>query len=384
MAMSYQQTTTGVKKSPPDTPVGWTEERLAALRSARALAHGSRTLWEIARHTGGRFLPPASAEERTAWPLTDSQKERLAASWREPIEPLAEYLDRHGICAIFADDPGYPAELLRIPDPPYVIFLRGTPLRDEVRIAIVGTRRMTSYGRRSAAFFGGELGRAGITVVSGLATGIDAESHRACIDAGGRAVAVLPGGVDDASVVPRSNMTLVRDILAADGTLASEHLPGTDMKPYSFLYRNRIIAGLSNAVLIVEGDHDSGALVTARLALEQGKEVLAVPGSIWSRASKGPNRLLADGARLCESMQDIWEALGMDGREARRTTQARSGLPPTPAENCILELCGEERTADELARLSGFSAQEVASALSLLELKGRILNVGPKTFLRLP
>lgn len=360
----------------------WTEERIAAYRLVRAWECGSRTL----RRIWSMFPDPRTVVRELSEneiKLTDVQKRALTASLKDPVDADIALMERERIDFILPSDPLFPNGLASIPDPPAALFLRGAISQDELRISIVGTRNMTPYGRRSAEFFARELALNGVTVVSGLALGTDAAGHRGCMEAGGRTIAVLPSGVDNRSISPQTNLPLAERIVETNGLLLSENAPGTPTLPYQFLQRNRLISGLSDAVVIIEADHGSGALVTARLALEQGREVLAVPGSIWSNASRGTNTLIRDGARPCTSMDDIRSAMNIHGdQRISSISEARSILPQTPEEQCLIEALSTPKSVDELTRASNRSPAEVSAVLSVLEMKGRIISVGPKTYVK--
>jgi DNA processing protein len=359
----------------------WTEEHIAAYRLVRAWECGSRTLWRI----WNSFPDPHAFIEKlhgSNVKLTDTQRRALMTSLKTQVDSDIALMEREGIDFILPNDPLFPNTLKSIPDPPAALFLRGTPLKDELCISLIGTRSMTPYGQRSAEFFARELATNGVTVVSGLALGTDAACHRGCLDAGGRTVAVLPSGINNRSISPQTNLVLAERILDSGGLLLSENAPGTPTLPYQFLHRNRLISGLSDAVVIIEADHGSGALVTARLALEQGREVLAVPGSIWSNASRGTNELIRDGARPCATIDDIWSAMNLHNSDhkIKSISEARSNLPQTPEEERLLKELSAPKSVDELTRSTKQSPAEVSAVLSVLEMKGRIISVGPKTY----
>ncbi len=388
--MSYQNPREIVKTSPVASgetrtfASNLTAERLASLQIASVWEIGSRTIrriWEA--HPDPReFL----ARGRTGWEtfgLTQVQCNALATAIAHGARALAERLAREGIRFVLPGDAEYPPHLGRTADPPGALFLRGAELKDEVRVAVVGTRKMSDYGKRATELIAGELGRNKITVVSGLALGVDAAAHEACLDAGGRAIAVLPSGVDDASIAPRTNFRLAARILESGGTLVSEQAPGTPTLPFQFLHRNRLISGLADATAVIEADHDSGSLVTARLALEEGREVLAVPGPIFSATSRGTNALITHGARPCTSAGDILETLGYGHAErAKQISNARTLIPVTPEEQRVLDALTEPRSVDDIARTTGLAVGTASALVSMLELKGRIVSVGPRTFAR--
>ena len=265
-------------------------------------------------------------------------------------------------------DPGYPVLLRQIPDPPASLWLRGdadVDVLDAPAVAIVGARACSGYGRSVARMLASELSAAGAVVVSGLARGIDGEAHRGALAAGGRTVAVLGCGVD--RDYPAAHAQLARSIVASGGLVVSEYEPGVEPAPWRFPARNRIIAGLARATVVVEARERSGALITADFALEDGREVLAVPGEITSALSVGSNGLLRQGATPASCSADVRAAIGL---EARTTSPS---VPDAPGVAPILEaLAAGVGTADELARATGLPAATVAAALVELELAGAV------------
>ncbi len=369
------------KKDPMSIPLdsGWTGDRMAALRLA--------SVWQLSASMRAEIWK--RAPDPATWPslewLTDVQRQALHVVLDRDVKRDVEMLDQAGIRFLRPGDAEFPSGLSREPDPPFAIFVRGTRLSDGMRVGVVGTRRMTPYGRRATELITGELVRHGVTIVSGLALGIDGAAHAACVEASGQTIAVLPGGIDDISLVPRRHLPLAKRILETNGILLSEHAPGTPVHPYHFLHRNRLIAALSDAVVVVEADHDSGALVTAKLALECGREVLAVPGSLWSPASRGTHALIRQGARLCASADDVFAALGLSNpAHAKQIADVRNTIPMSPEEEHILTGLAEPRTIDELARHLDMPVSIVGALVSSLELKGRIISVGPRTFVKTP
>jgi DNA processing protein len=284
-----------------------------------------------------------------------------------------------GIQLLCREDREYPEALLHIPSPPSLIYIRGDLVPgDAWSVAIVGTRSPTSYGREAARRLTAELAAAGVTVVSGLAIGIDSVAHIAALEAGGRTLAVLANGVD--MVYPERNLRLA-DRIRAQGALISEFPIGTRPLPQLFPVRNRLISGLTRAVVVVEARPGSGALITVEYALEQGRDVFAVPGPIYSPASAGPHQLIRNGAGLATCAADILEALG--GEDIRAQRQAREVLPDEPDERALLELLAEEpQHIDELRRTVGWPIDRVSATLALLELKGFVRQAGPMEYLR--
>jgi len=262
--------------------------------------------------------------------------------------------------------PGYPALLRAIPDPPPVLWLRGEAppaLLARPSVAIVGARACSSYGRSVARTLGRELAAAGLVVVSGLARGIDGEAHRGALDAGGITVAVLGCGID------RDYPAAHRDLagrIAERGLIVSEYEPGIEPAPWRFPARNRIIAGLCLATVVVEARERSGALITADFALEDGREVMAVPGEITSAVSAGSNALLRLGATPVTAAADVLEAYGIE--IVAEAPEAPGGL----AGRLLAYLAESPASIDELARASGIAPGEVAAALIELELAGWI------------
>jgi DNA processing protein len=278
-------------------------------------------------------------------------------------------------------DPAYPANLRRIHDAPLVLAVRGTlEPGDAKAAAVVGSRGASAYGLRMATYLAGELARAGIAVVSGLAQGIDAAAHRGALAARGRTIAVLGCGID--RVYPEANGKL-RDEVAASGAVISEFPIGTPPAPENFPRRNRIISGLSLGVVVVEADRKSGSLITARCALEQGREVFAVPGNADSPRSRGCHWLIKQGAKLADSPADILEEIAPQLRgtagDAARPVAPRLG----DEERRVLALCeaAERVHADEIAEASGLPVSRLAGILLTLELQD-LLEPLPGQFFR--
>ncbi len=258
----------------------------------------------------------------------------------------------------------FPAALAAIFDPPPGLFVRGAApleLLDRPAVAIVGARACSAYGSHVARAFGRELAAAGLLVVSGMARGIDGEAHRGALDAGGATVAVLGCGID--RDYPAAHAELARRI-CRDGLVVSEYPPGVQPAPWRFPARNRIVAGLAQATVVVEARERSGALITADLALEEGREVFAVPGEITSSLAAGTNALLRSGATAATSAADVLEAFGLDAPDP-------AGPPLSAAGEAVLGRVRDGPTsADELVRAVGLDAAVVAAALAELELHG--------------
>lgn len=301
---------------------------------------------------------------------------------RPAIDPDAEMerLERHGVHVLTWRDPDYPKRLGEIDDRPPVLFVRGQ-LRpeDEWAVAVVGTRRATPYGRQVAEVMTGELAASGVTVVSGLARGIDAVAHRAALAAGGRTIAVMACGLD--IIYPAEHTRLAQEIIE-HGALVSEQPLGAPPRADYFPRRNRIMSGLSLGVLVVEGDAKSGALITARQALDQNRDVFAVPGSIFAPSSRGTNKLIREGeARLVLSATDILEELNLT--VVAHQPPLAAALPADDAEALLLQHLGlEPAHIDEVGRAVGLPIATVSSALAMLELKGLVRQVGSMNYVR--
>lgn len=281
-------------------------------------------------------------------------------------------------------DTRYPLQLRSIPDPPDRLFVRGK-LPDAPMLAIVGSRRATPYGQRIAHWLAAELGAAGFVVISGLARGIDAAAHRGALTTQTPTVAVLATGLD--RIYPPEHHELA-DTIACNGALVTEASAGTAPLPGLFPVRNRIISGLSLGVVIVEAAARSGALITARMALEQGREVFAIPGSIENPLTEGTHHLIQDGAKLVHSPADIFEEfrhldLSRARVRTRTCTRADSG-PQEPDLYAVWELLEYDRSRhhDELAAMLGIKVQEVSRRLTLMEMRNYIIGVAEGAIVR--
>lgn len=320
-------------------------------------------------------------EHRTRWSATDE----------------AERFARSGIRLVGLEDEDFPALLRQLFDPPIGLYVLGELRGTDPALAFVGSRKATPYGRLATQALVRPLAVRGLTIVSGLAYGIDAEAHRATLGVHGHTIAVLGGGIDDASLYPRAHRQLAAEIVAAGGAVVSEFPPGTSVRAEFFPQRNRIIAGLARGVVVVEAGRESGALITARCALAENREVFAVPGSIVSPLSEGTNHLIAEGASPALTAESILENFALaevfqTRRETARTTPpATRGVPlpdhparaPSPVADAILsQLATEPRDIDALVAACTLPAQEVSAMLSLLELEGRVREVGGKQYVR--
>lgn len=300
----------------------------------------------------------------------------IAARQKRDIAHEIARIESVGAHFITLDDDAYPSLLRHIDDAPPILYVRGSVLPHDARaLAIVGTRKPTHYGSDAAYRIARELSAHGVTVVSGLAHGIDAAAHRGALDGGGRTIAVLGNGIDQ--VYPRDHAELATRI-SQSGALMTEFALGSKPEARHFPARNRIMSGLSLAVLIVEAPLQSGALITATAAAEQGRDVFAIPGSIFSPASVGTNKLIQDGAQLVTSAEDILEALDLSTlTNASVQPDVMHDAPENDEERIILRLLSHEPIhVDDIIRQTRMNTAVVLSTLTMLELKQLARNVG--------
>lgn len=326
-----------------------------------------------------------------AWQASESQLRDIGFDSRA-IESLREArqtfdLDRYvrqvetsGARAITWNSPDYPNLLKQIPAAPPLIFVRGGfEPADQWAVAVVGTRRLSAYGRLMTRDLVTGLAQNGITVVSGLARGIDGVAHQAALDAGGRTIAVMGCGID--KVYPPEHRDLAHAIVD-HGALVTDFPLGTEPSSANFPARNRLISGLSLGVLVVEAGEKSGALITSRFALEQDRDVFAVPGNINSPVSVGANRLIQQGAKLVMGVEDILEEMNL--RMVGERAVAQVALAETAEEAALLgQLSSQPTHVDELGRLTGLPSSLVSSTLTIMELKGYVQQVGGMNYVRL-
>lgn len=296
---------------------------------------------------------------------------------RKKVNPDRELqiVQRLGLTVLSLGDKKYPKLLSEIPDPPIILYVKGDPgALDNLNIAVVGSRRCSPYGLQMATRIAEELAGAGAAVISGLALGIDGAAHTATLQAGGITVAVLGNGLDQ--IFPSSHSGLARRITESGGAIISEYAPGTPGLKFNFPLRNRIIAGLSKAVVVVEADLKSGALYTASAGLDYNREVLAVPGDVTRSQAAGCNRLIQMGARLVTSAQDIFDALEVETKVSQKTAQ--KAFPDNPTEEAIYAMLDSSisKNLDEIIRACKLPAADVGSAITLMEIKGLIRNQG--------
>ena len=294
------------------------------------------------------------------------------------LEDYWEKISKQDIHALIWSDPDYPPHLKEIDQPPPVLYLRGEiTSEDHWAVAIVGTRQVTAYGRQVTEELAAVLAHNGVTIVSGLARGIDAIAHSAALKAGGRTLAVLGSGVD--KIYPPEHRQMAEKMLM-HGALVSDYAPGTPPESTNFPPRNRIISGLSMAVVVVEAGETSGALITAEFAVNQGREVFAVPGNILAPQSKGCNRLIANGARPLLNAEDVLEALDLTRNIER--SEVRKAIPADATESALLEMLSQEPLhIDDFRAQIGLPIEKISAALTMVELKGMVRQVGGMNYI---
>ena len=363
---------------------------------------GPTRLRRVVEHFGAArraWQAPAAELARVAG-LAESAARALADARQAPrLVELARSLSRAGARVVTLWDAGYPVALRQMPEPPPVLFVRGElKPADAWAVAIVGSRSADVVGLLTAERLAGELASAGFTVVSGLAAGVDQAAHRGALSAGGRTIGVLGCGIDQ--VYPRQHQELYQRV-ARQGALLSEYPPGTPPAPWQFALRNRIIAGLSAAVVVVEARANSGAIATALLAQELSREVLAVPGDILRATCRGSNRLLADGARICLTVDDVLEAAteqlrrwgigpqgsaaGTSAGAAARSSAGSADDEPALSEGAARLWSALGRRPQELEELSARTGEAVGTLLNWLtelEVAGRAVRLPDGRWLR--
>ncbi len=339
-----------------------------------------------------KLLYEAFGDARTAWAASmadwqeaglDTRTAQALEQQRRRITPDAEVerLVRLRVGVVRLVDADYPRLLREAPAPPPVLYVRGAlRVEDDLAIAVVGTRRVSAYGRQITEQLVTGLASQGVTIVSGLARGVDTVAHNAALAAGGRTIAVQGCGPD--LVYPPENAKLAARIVEEwGGAIITEYAPGVQPEAGNFPARNRIISGVSRAVLVTEAPADSGALITARFAGEQGRDVMAVPGNVTSRSSAGANRLIQDGAKLVMEVADV--LLELNPHMAPQQRELRELLPTDEVEAKLVTLlreAGDAQHIDDLCRASGLPTAQVSGALVMLELKGLARLVGPMTY----
>jgi len=291
------------------------------------------------------------------------------------LEKEMEKLAKENIGILTILDQEYPKLLKEIYDPPYIMYIRGQlKPEDEFALAIVGTRRLSPYGQQVASHLARDLAQAGLTIVSGLAHGIDTLVHLAAVQEKKRTIAVVGSSLDWQSLFPPENRKLAQQIMQ-NGAILSEYPLGSFALKHHFPARNRIISGLSLGTMVVEAPEKSGALITARHALDQNRDVFAIPGSIYSNTSLGPNGLIKMGAKLVTGVGDILDELNL--KNLTQNIETRRIMPESPEEALVLQILSSEPVSvDKIVQDTKLQTAIVNSTLSLMEMKGKVKNLG--------
>lgn len=330
--------------------------------------------WQEAYEASQARLIKASIEPEIA---------KIFINHRQKLNLLQEQesLNSEGITLLTPQDPNYPRLLLEIDNSPPLLYVKGVmPIPNELCIAIVGTRKITNYGRAVAPELAEPLVDAGAVIVSGLAYGVDSAVQQVAVKKNRRTIAVLGGGLDDKSFYPKEHAWLAQEIINCGGALLSEYPIGTPPLKHHFVARNRIISGLSVATVVVECDLKSGSLITAKYALEQNRTVFAVPGPVYAPQSQGPNNLIKMGAKLITSAKDIFEDLNL--KHLPEEQNAKKTFSDSPIESAVLKcLTREPVHINDILKQCGLSAGDVLSALTFLEMKGKIRNLGAQQYI---
>ncbi|MDF2545828.1 MAG: dprA [Anaerosolibacter sp.] len=331
------------------------------LKTVEALMHRFGDAQKVFTASASELLGVKGINENTTHNIIQNRK-------KESVESLRIIIEKLGIDILSRNDMEYPSNLKNIYDPPYLLYKIGNICsKDENAVAIVGARKATPYGKWAAYKLAGDLAKRGITIVSGMAYGIDTAAHRGALDSGGRTIAVLGSGVD--VCYPKSNYSLMKEI-EKNGAVVSEYAIGTPPAPNHFPPRNRIISGLAKGVVVIEANAKSGSLITVEFALEQGREVLAVPGNINSGLSMGTNQLIKDGAKIVTCVEDIIEELGI--RESK--TIERQVTELSASENEIYNIIREYQPIhmEILSLKTKQSIDNINSIVTILQLKGLV------------
>lgn len=356
---------------------------LNALNTIPGVGNGTlRQLLGALRSGEAIWQAPASALAGAG--ISEALAQKIVAA-RLQTDPESEWakLEKEGISALLFTDERYSALLKEMPSPPCLLYIKGNvECLTLPSIAIVGSRKFTDYGKMSAQRFSRDLSKAGLCIISGLALGIDAIAHQACLDANGKTIAVLGNSLDDASINPRTNYNLSREILNKGGLLVSEFPVPTAPTVGTFPARNRIMAGLSLGTLVIEAAEKSGSLITANFAAEFNREVFSVPGSIFSAQSEGTNSLIKKGAKLTASVSDILEELRI--KPAAEKEESKVEVELSEDEKTIVHVLSPEPThIDRIARLTKLETSTISANLAMLEIKGAIRNIGGQNYIRL-
>lgn len=317
-----------------------------------------------------------------------SREKLLKTSWKEDIvdqfldwkkeideEKIARILEQEEIYCITKDGENYPELLREVYDPPFCLFVRGKFKPDNFSLAVVGTRKFSPYGRQITEELVRDLANQGVTIVSGLALGIDCIAHDTTLKVGGKTIAVLGSGINKRHIYPAQNKDLAERIIKSGGALISEYPPGTLPSRFTFPRRNRIVAGMSLGTLVVEAPEGSGALITSQYALDSGREIFAVPQNITALNAFGPNELIKNGAHPVSKATDILDTLNL--QDVKKYIANQAIIPDSPTEATILaNLSREPIHVDELIKKSKLDSSTINATLTLMEMKGKVKNIG--------
>lgn len=320
----------------------------------------------------------ASQLKITGWP-----DEFIAEflEWRDNLdeEKIQNTLDKEGIRCVTIHDKEYPHLLKEIFDPPFCLFVRGELTQKEPLLGVVGPRKISSYGKQVVELLVPPLVQAGVTIVSGLALGVDGFAHHATLQAKGKTLAVLGGGIDDKTIAPTAHFQLAKKILEDGGALISEYPPFAVPTNYTFPKRNRILAGMCVGTLVIEASEKSGSLITAQCALDSNREVFSVPQNITSVTAFGTNNLLKMGAHVVTSSEDILNVLGITSKQEKKKVVGENA-----EEKILLKILSTDPVhIDEILKLSKLEHRVVNSTLTLMEIKGMIKNVGGMMYVQI-
>ncbi len=373
------QTTSPAQANRADTTEDWLR-----LHATEFAPHRLNSLLEAYGGSPAAVFADTPAARRERLPqMGEKRLARLDAVRSRDFSQTLSSLETHNTRLVTVQDSAYPANLRPLVDAPPVLFVRGELVpEDKFSIAIVGSRRATSYGLGLARQFARELARYGLSIVSGGARGVDTEAHRGALEGGGRTLAFLGCGVDVA--YPSSNRGLFEEIAANGGAVVSEFSMGTRPEPWHFPARNRLISGTSLGVLVIESPADSGSLITAREAGDQGRDVFAIPGPIGMGHNSGCHKLIQDGAKLVESVEDILSELGVLTMASPDAASPAKPIPHLPPEQRrILDMLTlHPRQTEGMIHESGLTAPQVAGILTLLEMRGLARRVPGNAFIR--
>lgn len=364
-----------------DTPEDWLR-----LHATELAPHRLNTLLEAYGSSPAAIFADTAAGWRERQPqLGEKRLAKLSAVRTLDFSPTLAAMDKHNAYLVTTQDSTYPINLRPLIDAPPVLFVRGTLVpEDKFSMAIVGSRRATSYGLELARQFAFEMARHGLAIVSGGARGVDTQAHKGALAGGGRTVAFLGCGVDVA--YPSSNHTLFSEIAGSSGAVVSEFGMGTRPEPWRFPARNRLISGMSLGVLVIESPADSGSLITAREAGDQGRDVFAIPGPIGMGHNAGCHKLIQDGAKLVECVDDILSELGVLTMQSPDSSIGKTPVPILnlpPEQRRILDMLTlHPRQVEGMIHESRLSAPQVAGILTLLEMRGLARRVPGNAFVR--